>query len=429
MIPLILRMLKAKLIIPPVVALAIAGTWLVSQRQSISTLESETAILQKAIAARTTGTIGDSPGDKPAAPEKTAKDKEPIDWKQIAAQFSEMQKSGGMGDMRVMMRFQQRLQAMTQEELSAALDEIAALDVTKESREMLEMMILGPLVQKNPEFALTKFIDRIQDNDGSIRWQLSNAMQEWSKKDPASASAWFDKQIAAGKFDSKSLDGKSQSRIQFEGAMISVLLGTDADTAGRRLAAMPEDQRDEVLSQYSFQQLKEGDQLAYATLVRAQLKEKDQPQALAKQASRMVGKDDGYGKVAEFMDRIQASPEERTACVEEAAESKIQSSSHKKKVTREDLDAMREWVTTQSPESTGKVTGKALANATQNRSKMEFTEAADLAVQYHEASTNDDVLVTFLDGWQARQNKDQARVLAEKISDPKSREKILKNLK
>jgi hypothetical protein len=34
-----------------------------------------------------------------------------------------------MGDMRTMMRFQQRLQAMTQEELVAALDEIGALDL------------------------------------------------------------------------------------------------------------------------------------------------------------------------------------------------------------------------------------------------------------------------------------------------------------
>ena len=38
-------------------------------------------------------------------------------------------------------------------------------------------------------------------------------------------------------------------------------------------------------------------------------------------------------------------------------------------------------------------------------------------LHYHEASGNDDVLVSFLEGWHARRNKDQARVLAEKISD------------
>ncbi len=42
---------------------------------------------------------------------------------------------------------------------------------------------------------------------------------------------------------------------------------------------------------------------------------------------------------------------------------------------------------------------------------------------------HDDVLASFLDGWPARRNKDQARLLAEKISDEKRRGEILENLK
>jgi hypothetical protein len=49
-------------------------------------------------------------------------------------------------------------------------------------------------------------------------------------------------------------------------------------------------------------------------------------------------------------------------------------------------------------------------------------------VQYHDASVNDDVLSSFLEGWPARQNQEQARVLAGKISDLKRREEILKRL-
>lgn len=419
--------MKPTTFIPPVVALAIAGTWLGSQHRSISILEQESAALQQAIAARSSGTALDSQQGKPASPLKTAKEKEPLDWKKIAAQFAEMQQGGGMGDMRAMMKFQQRLQAMTKEELVTALDEIAALDLPAASRAMLEQMLVGPLVQKDPELALTRFIGRIQDQHGGMGWQLSNALQEWAKKDPAKASAWFDQQIAAGKFDSKSLDGKSRSRTQFEGALINVLLASDADAAGHRLGAMPEDQRSEVLSQYQFQQLKEEDQLAFAKLVRGQVPADEQAEALAQQASRMVS-GDGYSKVTEYLDRIGATPAERAACVEEAAESKIQTISYQKKVTREDLDTMREWVTAQAPEKTGTVTGKVLASASQGGDKMEFSEAADLAVQYHDASGNDDVLSSFLDGWPARQNKEQARVLAQKISDVKRREEILKNL-
>ncbi len=421
-------MLKIPLLIPPVAALAIAGAWLGSQRQSISTLERESAVLEKAIAARTSGISQDSPRSKPTAPDKAAKDKEPIDWQKVAAQFAEMRQSGGGGDMRTMMRFQQRLQAMSKEELVTALEEIAALDLPAESRNMLEQMILGPLVEKDPELALTRFIDRLQDNNGSLSWQLSNAMQGWAKKDPVAATTWFDQQIAAGKFDSKSLDGKSQSRLHFEGSLTYVLLSSDPDAAGRRLAGLPADQRDEALSQFSRHPLEENDQLAFANLVRNQVPEKEQARALAQQASRLVS-DEGYSKVTEFLDRIQATPAERSASVEQAAENRIQSISFQKKITRDDLDSMREWVAAQAPEKTGTVTGKVLADASQNGRKMEFSEAAEIAVQYHDASGNDEVLSAFLDGWPARQNKEQARLLAEKISDVKRRGEILKKLK
>lgn len=419
--------MKTKVILPPLVALAIGGAWLGTQRQSISALERESEVLRKAIAARSTGTATDSPQGRPASSAKAAKEKEKLDWKKIAAQFSEQRQNGGMGDMRTMMNFHQRLQAMSKEELVTALEEIAALDCPVETRNMLEQMILGPLVEKDPELALTRFIGRLQDHEGSLSWQLSTVLQQWAEKDPTAAIGWFDRQIAAGTFDSKSLDGKSRSRLQFEGNLIHFLLGSDPDAAGRRLGALPEDQRNEALSQFSMQQLKEDDQLAFASLVRDQVPEKDQARALSQQATRLLG-NDGYAKVTEFLDRIQATPAERTACVERAAESKIQTIARQKKVTREDLDTMREWVTAQAPEKTGAVTGKALANASRYGNKMEYSEAAELAVQYHETSGNDDVLSSFLEA-PARQNKEQARLLAAKISDGARREEILKNLK
>lgn len=421
-------MLKIPLLIPPVVALAIAGTWLGTQRQSISALERENVVLQKAIATRTTGSPPDSPRVKPTSHAKATKEKEPIDWKKIAAQFAETRQAGGMGDMKSMMRFQQRLQTMSKEELLTAFDEIAALDLPDESRELLEQMLIGPLVQKDPELVLTKFIDRLDDNQGAMGWTLSNAMQEWAKKDPARAMAWFDQQIAAGKFDAKSLDGKSQPRIQFEGALVNTLLSSDPDTAGRRLGAMPEDQRDDVLNQFSFQRLKDEDQLAFADLVRSQVPAKDQAKTIAQQASRLLG-EEGYSDVTAYLDRIKATPEERTASALQASESRFQSLSRQKKISREDLDAMRQWVATQSPESADTATGKILATASRNGRKTTFADAAELAVQYHDSSGNDEVLASFLEGGSASGNKEEARVLAGKISDEKRRGKILENLK
>jgi len=290
---------------------------------------------------------------------------------------------------------------------------------------MLEQMIILPLVEKDPELALTRFIHRL--GDSSLTWQFSLAMQKWAKKDPAAASAWFDQQIAAGKFDSKALDGYSQSRVDFEEILLDTMLSTDPEAAGRRLAAMPEGGRFAVLSGFSYQPLKDEEQLAFATLVREQVSKENQARCLAVQAC-LVGNEGGYAKATEFLDRIQATPAERSASVGLVAKTSIQTITQKSKITREDIDTLREWVTTQAPESTGRATGRALADAVQGSHKLNFSEAAELAVQYHEASDNDDVLSSFLAAGPARQNKEQARILAGKISDAKRREEILQNL-
>lgn len=413
-------------LLPPVVALCVVGTWIGVQRRSLAAVEQENTLLQKHIAAVRSGAGAADPARaKAVAADKTAKDKR-FDWKKIAEQFSEMQRGGGMGDMRTMLRLQQRLQAMSQQELIAALDEIAGLDLPAASRAMLEQLVMGPLSQKDPELALNRFLDRQQDDQhGMMSWQLANAFQEWAKKDPAKAGFWFDAQIAAGKFESKALDGKSQSRMQFDGNLIGVLLASDAGAAARRLAAIPEDQRAAVIRNYAYNLLKEADQVALAKLVREQVPAKEQAALLSQQASRLVH--DGYAKVTEYLARIEATPAERSACVEQSAITKM--SSNGKKLAVEDLDAMREWVGSQAPAVTGSVTGKVLANATQGGRQLEFAAAAELAVQYNQSGGSDEVLGTFLESWPAREHKDEARLLAARITDEKRREKILKNLR
>lgn len=421
--------MKPKILIPPAVALVIAGGWLGGQRHLISTLEKESAALLTQIAARSAEVGTGSSLANPTAPAKGAKENDPLNWKKLASSIKAMmQNENGLGDMRTMLRLQQKLQKMSKEEIIAALDEIAALDVPADERAFLENMLLGPLIQKDPELALTRFIDRAEGNHGVLGWQLSNALREWAKKDPAKAMAWLDTQIAAGKFESKSLDGKSQSRIQFEGAMINMLLDSDVDAATRRLAGMPADQRGEVLGNYSFQALKLEDQVAFAKLVRDQLPEKDQARTLAQQASRIVSAD-GFSEVTQFLDRIEATPAERIACAEQAAETKIGTLSPQKKITSENLDAMREWLGSQAPGSIDSITGKVLGEVAQGGRAMDFAEAAQLALQYAQASGSDDVLAEFLESLAAYQNQDQARLLAAKISDPKLREKILMNFK
>lgn len=416
--------MKPKLLLPPVVALIIVVAWLGNGRQKIAALEKESAVLKLRLAARSDGFATDDAREKGKPSGKPAKGKEPIDWKQVAAQMLEMNQGGGMGDMRTMIRLQQRVQSMEKEELVAALDEVAALDLPEQSRQMLEQMLIGQLCQKDPELALTRYLDRLSDERGSMSWQLANAMKEWTKKDPAKAVAWFDKQIAAGKFDSKSLDGKSRPRMQFEGALIVNLLSRDEAAAAARLEALPENQRGELLRHYSSHDVKTEDQLAFANLVRGEVPEMEQGNTLAQIAARETHRD-GYNGVTEYLDRIKATPSERAACVEEAAESRIQNLSHTRKITAEDIDAMREWATTQSPDTTDRVTGTTIARSTELNQRLDFSEASALALKYHEASGNDEVLIGFLSSSAAHSNQDKARELAARISDAARREEIL----
>jgi hypothetical protein len=418
--------LKLKNLIPPLLALALVGAWLGTRRQAISSIERDSSVLRERIQARASGASADALEARPDAPGKSTKSQEAIDWKKVAASFAEMRSGNGMQDMRASIRLQNRLQNFTKEQLVSALDEIAALDLADADRDQLEQMLIRPLLEKDPEFTLNRFIDRVQGEHSSVGWQLSHGLQKWVEKDAGAAIAWFDAQIAAGKFDSKSLDGKSQSRIQFEGSVISSLLASDAPAAWDRLGALPEDQRAEALSRFQFRSVKEEDQLAFADLVRDKIPAHEQGSVLARQATQIVATAD-YDKVSDYFSRIKATPEERAACAEEAAEVKMRNYSQKKP-TREDFETMRAWLSSEAPEAKDRITGEILGNAMQGGKKMEFSEASELAIHYHESSGNDEVLGAFLESWPARNHKTEARALAEKISDEKLRTEILKRL-
>ncbi|TAG11704.1 MAG: hypothetical protein EAZ42_00125 [Verrucomicrobia bacterium] len=425
---LIFEWLKANLLIPPIIAICLAAAWLGSQQRSISTLELQTAVLQKAIANRSSSSLANSSADKPTSAANTDNDSEALDWKKIAELLMQEQRMGGFRNIRSMINLERRSMEMSKEQLLAALDEIAKLDLPKSSRDILEQMLIPLLIQKDPELALKKYIDRIHGSNGFTRFALAKAMEKWTKKDSASAIAWFDEQIATGKFDSKSLNGKSSARFKFEGHLIGSLLDSDLAAAKHRLNSLPEDQRKDALAQISYMHLEEERQIEFAELVRKGITEKDQAEILGRHGPSLVSDENGYEKVSAYLQRIQATPSERTACVEKVVESQASNFSMQEKITREDLNTMREWVTSLDPESTAAMTGKALAKAISYSGKVDFSEAAELALEYNAASGNDDVLSAFLQSNPVSEHREEARLLAEKISDPKLREEILNNL-
>ena len=411
--------LKVPSFILPAVVLLVFGVWIVHQRQTIATVEQESKLLHGRIAAARP-TASDPLDASAAAAGKTLKNTARMDWKRIVEQLADPQRVDG----RAMLRMQQQVLAMTKEELVSALDEVASMELRDEARQKLEEALIAQLVDRDPELALNRHLDRLAGWESGFTLQLAQGFQKWAGKDLVQATAWLNQQISAGYFDSKTLDGKSQSWINFEAGLVSAQLSTDPAAAASRVAGLPEDQRAGLIRGLSSL-VKEKDPAAFADLVRGQLSAPEQASALGRQASYLV--QGGYAKVGEFLNQIAATPEERAACVLQAVGAKFRAKTEAA-LTRADFDTMRAWVAAEAPESLAKVTATALASATsRSKQKLDFGEAADLAVRYSQGSG--DVLAAFLVSPAARQNKERARAYADQIVDVTRREKVLALLK
>jgi len=164
---------------------------------------------------------------------------------------------------------------------------------------------------------------------------------------------------------------------------------------------------------------------AFAELVRKQLPQEDQAKAIANAAPVNFAGD--YEKITHYMNQISATSAERDVCVEQAGSNLVMYLSFQRKLKQEDFDRLREWAAKESPAMSDRTTGKALSNVL-NNNKLEFSEAADMALHYQENGGGDEVLLPLLQNRMAQQNKETARKLAERISDEKRREEILKKL-
>lgn len=414
--------MKARWMVPPVAALVIVTVASGLQRGSIHEVEERTAMLRKAIVrfgAREPGAGADGMKGQVQSPAQQAN--KPIDWKEVARKVSEARNGREMGDIRTMLRLHKQLQELSAADLGAALDGIAALDLPDQGRMMLQQMLVGLIVEKSPEELLKRFADKIGLDGDWVSWQLARAITGWAKANPDAATAWLDQQIAAGNLESTKLDGRSPTRLRFETALVEALIGQDPDAAKARVLALPEDQRQQLLGQLPIGQVGPKQ---YVELVRGSLSNPlDVSSAIANAASSLRHQG-GLERVGRFLDESGATPAERAVVVEQAATTVSQQA-----VKREDVERMREWVINEAPGSENRLAGKMLANAVENSRTTGFSAAAAMVADFHQSTGSDDVLVGFLSERNiAPSNWQEARQLAEKISNPQQREAILMQL-
>lgn len=417
--------MKPSLVLPPLAALAIAGLWLGFQRKSISAVESETALLRQHVDAVKAPSSGEDDRSLAGARirAKQAKGLAAIDWKDIASKMSTSQ--GMMPDMRAMMEIQRKLMAMSATEMRAALDEIAALELDTQERALLESMLFGVLAEKDPQLVLERYLDKIGVTQDLMSWQLASAFQQWLGKDSAAAIAWFDARIAEGKFESKSLDGKSQGRLQFEAALVSSLLASDPAAAGKRIVALPEDQRRDLFEQGMHLNVRPGSEKAFADLVREHVPEGRRGLVFSNATNMMIHQG-GYEKVGAYLDNIEATAAERKAVATHTASTKLQLLAHQGTIDRAAINEMRGWLSKQAPDDVDAITGEALANHW--NSDMKWEDSAKLIGELHGEGASDELLVTFLSDHQAKEHRDAAIQMALKIEDEEKREEVLQKL-
>ncbi len=392
----------------PGVALLVTGGWIVSGKRSAANLEREIEVLTARIrVAREAGDDASAAKGEKAAKEKDGK----IDWKDLAGKISKSN-MGGMGDMRAFMRMQKLLLELSPEELCAQLDEIEALDLEDRTRKQFRGMIYGMLVDKDPKLAVERMSAEMGDDESGVQWQIGMALGKWAKTDPAGATAWLDRQIAAGVFESKALDGKNENLIRIESALFGELFKSNPAAASARVAALPEDQRADFFRQSSYM-IKSANDAEFAKLARENLKPEEASEVLANKTQMLALKGD-FGKVDEYISRVNATEDEKRAIVGKTMESNLYKDG---KVDAEALEKAYTWAVTQSPGGANESAGKAIGGSLWRGGK--FEDASALALEYNARSGNDEVLAAFLKSDAVRNHsRKEALPMIDQIRDP-----------
>ena len=411
--------------IPPAAAIAVAAVWLGSQNRSISSLVGENTLLRERLEAARHATPGAGGENDASALLPAGKDGKPrkIDWKQLALNQVPSSEGGSVEDIRKSMQLRNLLLELSADELVNGLDSLADLDLPPAVKQQLEAALIEVMTEKDPGLAVERLVSRMDDD--RMSWQLGGAFRRWAEKDPAAAIAWMDKQLADGKFESKTLDGKSELRVRCEAGLVAALLGTDPPAALARLQTLPEDQRASVFNQGMFFRIKPGTELAVADLIRNSIPEKERASTLGNTGGLLVHQG-GFDRVGDFLSKIGASEKERESVVSAAVRNHSHRIDQKPGALAEGMEKNRDWIRKEAPAALDRITGQTLANFA---SRDRFEEAAQLAEKYHAESGNDEVLIPLLqNSYVQANNRDRIFQLVDKISDETKRNEIRQQL-
>jgi len=436
--------LKPKLMVAPVMALAIGGAWLAFQGRAVSALGAENAKLRERVTAAegpaargeagTRNGAGGARGRTATAGETARKlladPRLPLDWKAIGVKLVEIdQGNSSTIDERFILRLTDRLAGMSRDELKSTLGEIGASGMPASSRKAILEKLLDPLMEKDPAWAMTRYI-----HDGLVdSGTLAGAFDHWATMDLTAGIGWLDERIKEGLLDGKSPDQAADLRLELEAKLLVPLLSDNQEKALARLEAIPEQQRAELLRGMDLSEVVDTRRNDFVGLLRKYLPEEEVeqeiisnlPNASPNKVDRLYDSTpppDAHERASIYLDQVAALPKERERATLEVAENELGVSENPQDPKA--LAALRSWIETQVPGKSASVTGITLAGAIDD--DFSFEQASALVVEYDKSRGSQDGLVEFLKRLASPELQGKAMRLVNGIADPAVRDEILK---
>ncbi|MCW1883760.1 hypothetical protein OKA04_03405 [Luteolibacter flavescens] len=398
-----------------VVALG-ALAWIVVQQREITRLRSESSDLEARLAAPL--------GNRPAAQKgsgSSGDQGEPLSGSGIDWEEALMLAKGerGHADNAI---FHRQIEALSPDQLMAAIDELEASDIPERLKMELAQRFLPRLVKVSPQIALERF-GKYADSI-NMSTLLARAMESWTKEDSGAALAWLDGMVASNPLYANALSRISPGRIALETAVLRVMLPDKAELLVERISAMPEEEAARLFKNLRWEGSKDVEPLAIAELVRQTLPQEERDDVLRHKAGLLAS--GGLEKAAEFFDQIDAKPDELRACMEAVVEHRMKAPASAPDLESE-MKAMRDWVAVRDVERADLLTGFGFGNALYGRD-LDFDEVAPVVMIFHNSAGNDEVLHGFLKNGGCCHGA-RSLELAGKISDPEIREEVTRHIR
>lgn len=442
--------MKAIHYVPPLVALIIAASWLSTLRRSTAAVRQENAVMRERLASprapsfsRENRTDARFKNARPGANAKREREapeaasKPSGDWVSTSRDWTEIVLFNNDEE-----RFQytaafKRLETlaseMSGEELARAYLDMETLPVHAPFRNYLESMMLDELEKRNPEFAFTKYVERNQDG-GVVLGGYGN-FDQWLARDPAAATNWYERQIAAGTFD-KALDGNSPAKVPFESAYIMSLIGTDPTSAEARINNISPELRAD-LGRYMWGVSKNNGQ-AFIDILRRTMPIEEYVGILRNNSltENNFGIDvgDTPESARKNLESLGITPEERSTLLAQQFSQVAQYRAMRdigNTPSREKFDDYRQWIAAIDPAAADRATGIALQSYIEKSSNAEALDFIEkIATDYLGSGSRGELLIPLIEGSAngSAFPKDRARELANKITDVKLRNELLEKL-